>query len=216
VIVDAIRDENVLRFAVEYVGKYKRKDSANEIDIEVEAIDTKELLESPQRLSKITNYILTHHRQKTKTPEFTAMFCVSSVATLIKYYEQFKLQQAGTIRPLKVATIFSYAANEEDPEANGLINGLIPEESPDLPAGAKINQSSRDKLDEFITDYNVLFGTNYSTNESQAFYNYHQDIAKRVRSGQIDILLVVNMFLTGFDSPRLNTMYVDKNLSIMA
>ncbi|MDO9168321.1 MAG: type I restriction endonuclease subunit R [Methylobacter sp.] len=212
VIVDAIRDENVLRFAVEYVGKYKRKDSANELDISVEAIDTKALLESPQRLEKITDYILTHHRQKTKAPDFTAMFCVSSVATLIQYYEQFKLKQADVIRPLKIATIFSYAANEEDPEANGLISGLIPEESPDLPTGARTNQSSRDKLDEFIADYNALFGTKYSTNDSQSFYNYYQDIAKRVRAGEIDILLVVNMFLTGFDSPRLNTMYVDKNL----
>ncbi len=212
VIVDAIRDENVLRFAVEYVGKYKRKDSANEIDIAVEAIDTKELLESPVRLEKITDYILTHHRHKTKSPDFTAMFCVSSVATLIKYYELFKLKQADATRPLKVATIFSYAANEEDPGANGLINGLIPEESPDVPTGAKINQSSRDKLDEFIADYNAQFGTKYTTNDSQSFYNYYQDIAKRVRAGEIDILLVVNMFLTGFDSPRLNTMYVDKNL----
>ncbi len=212
VIVDAIRDENVLRFAVEYVGKYQRKDSANDVDIDVEAIDTQELLESPQRLGKITEYILTHHRQKTKAPDFTAMFCVSSVATLIKYYELFKRQQAGAIQPLKIATIFSYAANEEDPEANGLISGLIPEESPDLPMGAKINQSNRDQLDEFIADYNALFGTKYNTQDSQSFYNYYQDIAKRVRAGQIDLLLVVNMFLTGFDSPRLNTLYVDKNL----
>jgi type I restriction enzyme, R subunit len=212
VIVDAIRDENVLRFAVEYVGKYTRKDSANELDIEVAAIDTKELLESPQRLEKITDYILAHHRQKTKSPDFTAMFCVNSVATLIKYYELFKTKQAIATRPLKIATIFSYAANEEDPEANGLISGLIMEEAPDLPTGMRINQSSRDKLDEFIADYNVLFGTQYSTRDSQAFYNYYQDIAKRVRSGEIDLLLVVNMFLTGFDSPRLNTLYVDKNL----
>lgn len=212
VIVDAIRDENVLRFAVEYVGKYTRKDSANEVDIEVAAIDTKELLESPQRLEKITDYILAHHRQKTKAPDFTAMFCVNSVATLIKYYELFKAKQANAANPLKIATIFSYAANEEDPDANGLISGLIPEESPDLPTGTRINQSSRNKLDEFIADYNALFGTKYSTNDSQAFYNYYQDIAKRVRSGEIDLLLVVNMFLTGFDSPRLNTMYVDKNL----
>jgi type I restriction enzyme R subunit len=133
VIVDAIRDENVLRFALESVGKYKRKDSANELDIEVEAIDTRELLESPQRLGKITDYILTHHRQKTRVPDFTAMFCVNSVATLIKYYELFKLKQTNAIRPLKIAAIFSYAANEEDSEANGLISGLIPEESPDLP-----------------------------------------------------------------------------------
>jgi type I restriction enzyme R subunit len=178
----------------------------------VEAIDTKELLESPLRLGKITDYILTQHRQKIKSPDFTAMFCVNSVATLIKYYELFKLKQADATRPLKIATIFSYAANEEDPDVNGLISGLIPEESPDLPTGARINQSIRDKLDEFIADYNGLFGTKYSTNDSQSFYNYFQDIAKRVRAGEIDILLVVNMFLTGFDSPRLNTMYVDKNL----
>ena len=210
VIVDAIKDENVLRFAVEYVGKYQRKDTANEIDIEVESIDTKGLLNSPQRLEKITDYILAYHRQKTKSPDFTGMFCVSSVETLIKYYELFKKKQQDAAKPLKIATIFSYAANEEDPNANGLTNGLIPEENP-IPEG-KINPYSRDKLDEFIADYNNMFGTKYSTSDSQSFYNYYQDIAKRVRQGEVDILLVVNMFLTGFDSPRLNTLYVDKNL----
>jgi type I restriction enzyme R subunit len=216
VIVDAIKDENVLRFAVEYVGKYKRKNSANEldiatdIDVKVEAIDTKALLDSPQRLGKITEYILAYHTQKTKSPDFTAMFCVSSVKTLIKYYELFKQQQEGVIKPLRIATIFSYAANEEDPNANGLTDGLISEEAPVVEG--KVNPYSRDKLDEFIADYNVMFGTKYSTNDSQSFYNYYQDIAKRVRAGQVDILLVVNMFLTGFDSPRLNTLYVDKNL----
>lgn len=210
VIVDAIKDENVLRFAVEYVGKYHYKDSANKLDIEVEDIDTKELLDSPQRLEKIVDYILAHHTHKTKAPDFTAMFCVSSIDTLTQYYEIFKRKQIQNqpLRPLKIATIFSYAANEESTQANG----LIAEESPDIPSGARINQNSRDKLDEYIADYNALFGTNYSTNDSQSFYNYYQDIAKRVRNGEIDILLVVNMFLTGFDSPRLNTLYVDKNL----
>lgn len=216
VIVDAIKDENVLRFAVEYVGKYTKKNSANELniatnaDIEVEAIDTKALLDSPQRLERITDYILQHHTQKTKSPDFTGMFCVSSVQTLIKYYELFKQKQVGAVKPLKIATIFSYAANEEDLNANGLTNGLIPEENP-MPEG-EINPYSRDKLDEFIADYNVMFGTKYSTHDSQTFYNYYQDIAQRVRRGEVDLLLVVNMFLTGFDSPRLNTLYVDKNL----
>lgn len=216
VIVDAIKDENVLRFAVEYVGKYKRVNSQNEldietdVDIEVQAINKKEVLESPIRLEKITDYILAHHPQKSKRPDFTGMFCVSSVQMLIKYYELFKQKQIGVANPLKIATIFSYAANEEDPNANGLINGLIPEENP-MPDGA-VNPYSRDKLDEFIADYNGMFGTKYSTQDSQTYYNYYQDIAKRVRSGQIDLLLVVNMFLTGFDSPRLNTLYVDKNL----
>ena len=213
VIVDAIKDENVLRFAVEYVGKYQRANSGSELDIEVEAIDIKGLLDSPKRLAKITDYILEHHRQKTKYPEFTAMFCVSSVQTLISCYELFKQKQAelpAGSKKLKIATIFSYAANEEDPNANGL-NGLIAEESPTIDL-AKINPYSRDRLDEYIADYNQMFGTKYSTKDSETFYNYYQDIAIRVKQGQIDILLVVNMFLTGFDSKRLNTLYVDKNL----
>ena len=207
-IVDAIRDENVLKFAVEYVGRYGYKDSANEVDFEVEGIDTQELIESPQRIGKIVDYILTHHDHKTHQRDFTAMMCVSSVDMLIKYYETLKQQQANDARPLKVATIFSYAANSEGIEQNGLIG----EESTELPTGLKVDTSYRDKLDEFIIDYNAMFGTSYSTNDAQSFYNYYKDISKRVREGQIDVLLVVNMFLTGFDSPRLNTLYVDKNL----
>ncbi|QWD32485.1 type I restriction endonuclease subunit R [Polynucleobacter paneuropaeus] len=210
VIVDAIKDENVLRFAVEYVGKYKRKDSLSELDIEVEAIDTKGLLDSNERLGKIVDYIIAHHAQKTKSPDFTAMFCVSSVENLIRYYELFKEKQKDSKKPLRIATIFSYAANEADINANGLTSGLIPEESPVVEG--KVNAYSRDKLDAFIGDYNDMFGTRYSTSDSQSFYNYYQDLAKRVRQGEVDILLVVNMFLTGFDSPRLNTLYVDKNL----
>jgi type I restriction enzyme R subunit len=217
VIVDAIKDENVLRFAVEYVGKdqqnqvqqkKRQKKSATNLDIAVEENDTKESLENPKRLEKITEYILTHHAQKTKAPDFTAMFCVNNIETLIKYYELFQQKQSQATNPLKIATIFSYAANEENPQATG----LIPEESLDIPSNANINQSNRDKLDQFIADYNTLFKTEFSANDSQAFYNYSQDISKRVRSGEVDILLVVNMFLTGFDSPRLNTLYVDKNL----
>ncbi len=208
VIVDAIKDENVLRFSVEYIGKYKQKADASNLDIEVEAIDEKELMESPLRLGKIADYILAHHRQKTKYPDFTAMFCVNSVNTLTKYYDLFKEKQVDAVKPLRIATIFSYAANEENAQANG----LIPEEPVDLPPTAPINQNSRDKLDSYIADYNAMFGMQFSTNDSQSFYGYYQDIAKRVRAGEIDILLVVNMFLTGFDSPRLNTLYVDKSL----
>ncbi|MEY4476471.1 MAG: hypothetical protein RL248_2238, partial [Pseudomonadota bacterium] len=213
VIVDAIKDENVLRFSVEYVGKYQTKPGANNLDIAVEDIDTREALENPQRLSKIADYILEHHRQKTKQPDFTAMFCVSSIEVLTQYYRLFKEKQTDTVRPLKIATIFSYAANEENPQANGLTaSGLTAEESADIPSDAAINQNSRDHLDNCIADYNSMFGTAHSTRDSQSFYNYYQEIAKRVRQGEIDILLVVNMFLTGFDSPRLNTLYVDKNL----
>lgn len=218
VIVDAIRDENVLRFAVEYVGTYKRKESSNEIDIEVEDIDTKEVMESDIRLGKITDYILAHHNAKTRNREFTAMFCVGSVDMLIRYYKLFKEKQAAIVaenpnyKPLKVATIFTYAANEADKSDKEAVNGLLDEEDISLPQGAKIDTSSRDHLDSFIKDYNELYGTSYSANDSQSFYNYYKNIAQRTKEKGIDILLVVNMFLTGFDSPALNTLYVDKNL----
>ncbi|QHT48993.1 type I restriction endonuclease subunit R [Serratia liquefaciens] len=219
VIVDAIRDENVLRFAVEYVGTYKRKESSNEIDIEVEDIDTQEVMESDIRLGKITDYILAHHNAKTRNREFTAMFCVGSVDMLIRYYNLFKDKQAAMLaenpeyKPLKVATIFTYAANEEaDKSDKEAVNGLLDEEDISLPQGAKIDTSSRDHLDSFIKDYNELYGTSYSANDSQSFYNYYKNIAQRTKEKGIDILLVVNMFLTGFDSPTLNTLYVDKNL----
>lgn len=196
-IVDAIRDDNVLRFAVEYVGKYSQKDTATNLDIEVEAIDKKELLESPQRLSKITDYILTHHRHKTKWPNFTAMFCVSSVDMLTQYYDLFKSKQqalvkqaqdsGGMYKPLKIATIFSYAANEADDYANGIMD-ILDEETPDVPSSqTAINQSSRDKLDSYIKDYNALFNTNFTANDTESFYNYYKDIARRVRNTEVDI-----------------------------
>ncbi|WP_275381655.1 type I restriction endonuclease subunit R, EcoR124 family [Xenorhabdus bovienii] len=218
VIVDAIRDENVLRFAVEYVGTYKRKESNNEIDIDVEDIDTKEVMESEIRLGKITDYILAHHNAKTRNREFTAMFCVGSVEMLIAYYKLFKEKQTALMvadvnyKPLKVATIFTYVSNEADKSDKEAVNGLLDEEDIGLPQGGKVDVSSRDHLDSFIKDYNELYGTSYSANDSQSFYNYYKDIAKRTKEKGIDILLVVNMFLTGFDSPLLNTLYVDKNL----
>lgn len=218
VITDAIRDENVLRFTVEYVGKYRRKDDTRtEIDIEVEAIDTKELMESPQRLEKITDYIIANHEKKTHNKEFTAMFCVNSVETLIKYYELFKAKKEEGKHHLRVATIFSYTANEEDKDANG----SLPDIDLDIDSNAPINKHTREKLDEFIGDYNKMYNTKYSTKDSQDFYNYYKDIAKRIKerekegskeSDRVDILLVVNMFLTGFDAKKLNTLYVDKNL----
>lgn len=202
VITDAIKDENVLRFSVEYIGKYKEKSNTN-LDIQVEDIDTKELLESTDRLEKITKYIIDNHNSKTHNKSFTAMFCVSSVDTLIKYYELFKKQNHN----LKIATIFSYGVNEDDKDADWLnddVNLDIPEN--------QVNKHSREKLDEFIWDYNKTFWTKFSTKDTQSFYNYYNDIAKKVKERQIDILLVVNMFLTWFDSKTLNTLYVDKNL----
>jgi type I restriction enzyme, R subunit len=211
VITDAIKDENVLKFSVEYVGRYKRKDAATEIDIEVEDIDTKELMESPIRLEKIADYILANHNRKTHNKEFTAMFCVSGIETLIKYYDIFQKKKDEGKHNLKIATIFSYAANEEDADANGFIpEELSVVEEPRALYGLQAH--SREKLDEYIEHYNKMFETKFSTKDSESFYNYYNDISKKVKERKIDILLVVNMYLTGFDSPPLNTLYVDKNL----
>jgi len=211
VITDAIRDENVLKFSVEYVGRYKNRDSANEVDIQVEDIDVDELMESSARLEKIVDYIIAHHNRKTHNREFTAMFCVSSIPALIRYYELLYRKKMLGNHDLKIATIFSYIANEEDVDANG----FIPEEisiaaEPEIAYAT--NPHTREKLDEFIGHYNQMFGSAYSTKDSQSFYNYYNDISKKVKERKIDILLVVNMYLTGFDSPSLNTLYVDKNL----
>ena len=211
VITDAIKDENVLKFSVEYVGRYKRKESATEIDIEVEDIDTRELMDSEARLEKITDYIIANHNRKTHQKEFTGMFAVSGVKNLIKYYDLFQKKKEEGKHNLKIATIFSFVTNEEDADANG----FIPEEVSvveEAPALYGMNAHSRDKLDQFIGDYNTMFGTKFSTKDSQSFYNYYNDISKKVKERKIDVLLVVNMFLTGFDSPPLNTLYVDKNL----
>ena len=218
VITDAIRDGNVLPFQISYLGKYTSNGMAKSDSYEedVEGIDTKELLNNPARLEMITRYIVDNHNIKTKNRTFTAMFCVSSVDVLTQYYELFqkvqqeKQQQAeenGQIyNPLSIATIFSFAANEERTVEDQ--TGLIEEESADIPT--KISKSNRDKLDQYIAEYNAKFGQNFNSGEE--FYPYYRDIANRVRKKEIDILLVVNMFLTGFDSKPLNTLYVDKNL----
>lgn len=208
VITDAIKDENVLKFAVEYVGRYQKKPgTATEVDIEVEGIDTKELMEDETRLGKITDYILEHHDLKTRSREFTAMMCVSSVDVLIKYYKLFADRKKEGKHKLKVATIFSYTSNEEDKDADGILD-----EGGEIIGGDGGDPHTREVLDGFIADYNAMFGTSYSTQDTQSFYNYYQDIAKKVKERKIDILLVVNMFLTGFDSKTLNTLYVDKTL----
>src|SRR5690554_1189583 len=218
VIVDAIRDRNVLQFQIDYRGKYTAKGMATNESYEedVEGIDTKELYDNPQRLEMIARYIVNIHDTKTRNREFTAMFCVSSVETLTQYYDIFEKVQAekqiedeaqGRIfKPLTIATIFSYAANEAVPTDD--LTGLIHEEAADIPS--QVNSSSRDKLDRYIANYNRQFKTNY--NSGDQFYAYYRDIAQRVKNRQIDILIVVNMFLTGFDSKPLNTLYVDKNL----
>ncbi|NOQ26327.1 MAG: HsdR family type I site-specific deoxyribonuclease [Bacteroidales bacterium] len=221
VITDAIKDGNVLKFLVEYIGKYKQKeDSETNIDIEVEDIDTKELMESPVRLEKIADYILANHNRKTHNKDYSAMFCVSNIETLIKYYDIFQKKKEEGLHDLRIATIFSYAANEDDADADGSIpDEMAMAAEPTVAYG--ISAHSREKLDEYICHYNKTFGSNFSTKDSQTFYNYYNDISQKLKDrekkpkklkNRIDILLVVNMFLTGFDVKKVNTLYVDKNL----
>ena len=205
VITDAIRDENVLKFSVEYISTFKQHEQIG--DIEVQAIDTQEVMEAPERLEAVVDYIIANHDRKTHAREFTGMFCVSSVDVLTAYYDLFKQKREAGEHNLRVATIFSYAANEDDKDAD---DGIA-EETTDM-TGKAVNQHSRDKLESYIAEYNAMFGTKYTTKDSKSFYNYYNELAKRVREKEVDILLVVNMFLTGFDSKPLNTLYVDKNL----
>ena len=214
VITDAIRDDNVLKFSVEFVGRYKEKEGSNTyIDTEVEGINTQELLESPKRIEKITDYIISEYGRKTHQKTFNAMFCVSSIEVLQKYYDLFQKKKEEVKHHLKVVTIFSYGSNEEATEADGIYK----EDTDDLgrvsEAAAQYGDShSRNVLEKYIGHYNEMFGTNFTTKDSQSFYNYYNDIAKRVRNKEADLIIVVNMFLTGFDSPQLNTLFVDKNL----
>lgn len=213
VITDAIKDENVLKFSIEYVGRYKDKlDKPTYVDIPVEDIDTKELLESPVRLEKITDYIINNHDRKTHSKDFTGMFCVSNIETLTKYYDLFKDKKQEGKHNLRIATIFSYGANEEDGDANGIIEEEDSFSMAAEPPSSYRSLHSRDVLENCIADYNAMFETSFTTKDSHSFYLYYNDIAKKVKERKIDLLLVVNMFLTGFDSKTLNTLYVDKNL----
>lgn len=216
VITNAISDENVLKFAIEYWGKLKHKDGSL-IDEDVAAINTREFFDNPERIESVVDWIIANHGRKTHNKGFSAMFCVNSVAALIKYYETFKRKKEAGEHDLRVVTIFTYSANEDDADADGLIGDPDFEPGKDKP----INKHSRDKLEEFIADYNAMYTTRFSTRDSTSFYNYYKDIAKRMKErdrkdfadrDRADILLVVNMYLTGFDAKKLNTLYVDKNL----
>ena len=196
VIKDAINDENVLGFSVEYFSTFHKKDEKIE-DEKVEGIDKEEVYDRPERLKLVVDEILKYHNKKTFNREFNAIFAVSSIAALIKYYELFKQFEHN----LRIAAIFTFGINEDPEEGR--------------------SDSSRDKLEEFMQDYNRNFGTNFTTTTNGYFkgstyandFNaYYIDAAKKVKEKKIDILLVVSMFLTGFDSVHLNTLYVDKNM----
>ena len=210
VITDAIRDEKVLKFKVDY-NDVRPQFKAIETELDekkLSATENKQALLHPNRIRQITQHILNSYRQKTHRLQggnkgFNAMFAVSSVDAAKLYYESFRNLQKNSDKPLRVATIFSYAANEEQ----GAV-GDIHDESFDVSA---MNSSAKEFLNAAIADYNELFKTNFSV-DSDGFQNYYRDLAKQVKAKEIDLLIVVGMFLTGFDAPTLNTLFVDKNL----
>ena len=236
-IIDAIRDKNVLQFKVDYIQTVKAKN--NITDKQVWGIETEEALASPKRIANNVAYILDHFAQKTKRQErytysviknvvevakdnktqeqkqknmlggFNSIFCVDSIPTAIKYYKEFQRQQAEKheTERLRIATIFTYSANEAEDEASGII------EDEDPAATDGLDATSREFLEGAIADYNRIFGTKYST-DSEKFQNYYKDLSLRMKNREIDLLLVVSMFLTGFDAKTLNTLWVDKNLKM--
>ncbi len=210
VITDAIRDEKVLKFKVDYNDvrpQFKAIETERD-EKKLSAAENKQALLHPDRIREVTQYILNNFRQKTHRLQagnkgFNAMFAVSSVDAAKLYYECFRDLQKASDKPLKVATIFSFAANEEQDAI-----GDIQDESFDVSA---MNSSAKEFLSAAIADYNALFKTNFSV-DSNGFQNYYRDLAKQVKAKEIDLLIVVGMFLTGFDAPTLNTLFVDKNL----
>jgi type I restriction enzyme R subunit len=210
VITDAIRDEKVLKFKVDYndVRPQFKTIETEQDEKKLTAAENKQALLHPDRIREISQYILNNFKQKTHRLQaggkgFNAIFAVSSVDAAKLYYESFKHLQKDSNKPLKIATIFSFAANEEQDAV-----GEILDESFELTA---MDSSAKEFLSAAIDDYNTMFKTNYGV-DSNAFQNYYRDLAKRVINQEIDLLIVVGMFLTGFDAPTLNTLFVDKNL----
>ncbi len=214
-IVDAIADKNVLPFKVDYISTVHEAENIE--DKKVTDIDREAILAAPERISNIVKYIREHFDQKTKRNSyykikerrlagFNSIFATTSIEVARKYYIEFQKQLAPlpSDKQLKIATIFSFGVNAEDAD------GMVDENSEDT---SGLDLGSRDFLDNAILDYNKMFGTSYDTS-SDKFQNYYKDVSKRVKSREIDILIVVNMFLTGFDATTLNTLWVDKNLRL--
>lgn len=217
-IVDAIIDKNVLPFRIDYLSTMREQE--NIADMKVWDIDREKALAAPERISNIVRYILEHFDQKTKRNSFyqlkdrrlagfNSIFATASIEMAKKYYAEFQSQMAAlpSDKQLKVATIYSFAVNEGEPEIEGII------EDENLEDTSGLNQSSRDFLEAAIRDYNRYFKTNFDTS-SDKFQNYYKDVSERVKNREIDLLIVVNMFLTGFDATTLNTLWVDKNLRL--
>lgn len=210
-IVDAINDGNVLPFRIDFINTVKMKDGVK--DKNVPAIDTEKALADPDRIREVVNYILDHFDQKTKRSSFyslqgqrvsgfNSLLAVSSIPAAMKYYTELKKQLSERGRTLNIAVIFSYSANEADPEDG------VPDEGFDTES---LDRTSRDFLESAIADYNADFSVNFDTS-SEKFQNYYKDLSMRMKRREVDLLVVVNMFLTGFDATTLNTLWVDKNL----
>lgn len=213
-IVDAINDGNVLPFRVDFINTIKEKNKNT--DEKSTSINKKEALDSNERISDVVKYIIEHFDQKTmrnsyyslkgqRLNGFNSIFAVSSIPVCKKYYLEFKKQLEEKHKNLTIATIFSFSPNEEDND-----NGILEDESFDTD---KLDQSSRDFLEMAISDYNKIFKTNFDTS-SKGFEDYYKDVSQKVKNREIDLLIVVNMFLTGFDATTLNTLWVDKNLKM--
>lgn len=205
-IVDAINDGNVLPFRIDYVNTVKMPENIR--DEQVRAIDTEKAMAAPERISEVVKYVLDHFDQKTKRQSFyshkgkrvagfNSIFAASSIPVACQYYEEFKRQLDSEGRNFRIATIFSFSVNEEEPDEEF--------------DNDKLDKTSREFLEAAIADYNATFATNYDTS-SEKFQNYYKDLSQRVKNREIDLLIVVNMFLTGFDATTLNTLWVDKNL----
>lgn len=225
VITDAIKDQNVLRFGIEYIGRYKNKNNTF-IDIDVEDIDKKEVLDSPQRIEKIVDYIIKYHNQKTFDRAYSAIFAVSSIENVIQYYDFFQKKKEAGEHDLRIATIFTFGANEDSKDAQDFLPDDFDEQDFNEVAEPKTayakSSHTRDKLAQYIADYNKMYNVNYSIKDGREFENYFKNISQRLKEREkknfndekdrLDIVLVVNMMLTGFDAKKVNTLYVDKNL----
>ena len=210
VITDAIRDEKVLKFKVDYndVRPQFKGIETEQDEAKLSAAENKRLLLHPERIREISTYILRNFRLKTHRNEgsnrgFNAMFAVSSVEAAKCYYQELNALQKDSDRPLKIATIFSYAANEEQNAIGDITDETFEPSAMDV--------SAKEFLEKVITDYNAMFKTSFSS-ESKSFENYYRDLSNRVKNQEVDLMIVVGMFLTGFDAPMLNTLFVDKNL----
>ena len=196
-IADAIEDRNVLPFKIDYVGRYKDKtDSKAFLDMEVQGIDVAELMNSEKRMEQIKRYVLDRHGIYTKGNKYTSVFACSSIDNLCKYYEMFRADENRKAMGISIAAVFSFGANDEFRDDDGTGDA----------------RQNGERLEEYVGNYNTSFGTSFKLREQFGFDRYNRDVSKRVKSGNIDILFVVNMYLTGFDSKLLNTLYVDKNL----